>query len=1071
MLSSMMPRFLRYLVFVAVLGCVAASAHAQNAELTGAVLDPQGLAIPGATITVINNNTQVRRTTISTSSGNYDVPALNPGSYSIRAQKDGFETIERSGITLFVATVSRLDLRLAVGSQQQSVVVNGDASHLQTDDATISQIIENKDIVALPLNGRTYTQLAVLAPGIAMSGAVSLPVYSNPPYESPSLATTGGFIAVSGSRADANEFTLDGISTDASMDGGTFAFPPIDSIQEFKLLQSNYGAEYGYHTGQVVLTTKTGTNTFHGSAYEFIRNDALDAANFFALTGKNPLKQNQYGASIGGPVLLPGYSGRDRTFFFVNYEGARIRAGSTSTSTVPTATMRQGDFSQLTKPIVDPKTGLPFAGNVIPADRISPIALNIINQTQYPLPNLTGLANNYNLSPTSSTNLDEVLARVDYNVSQADHLSGTVYWFTRPTYTPRFTMISPTAETVPVQDYSIQETHIFSPALVNDLRLGWNRVDDRHLDGSPKNITQADLGFPQNANQPSVPGVPEFDITGYGSTGASDLSQETAVQHYEIGDTLSWLKKSHMFKFGADFIRQLDFSTDGNWGHGLYSFSGEYSGNGFADFLLCLPASATRLNLPPGVSTHYNHFELGHFAAFAQDDWHITPQLAINLGLRYEKHLPLIEQNNQIANYIQGELNGAPAIVEIVAPDPKYGRCLCIPANLDFAPRIGIAYQLDQAHKTVVRAGYGIAYSYPMLQPAYDLLGNPPYFPKQAVTNVVGNPIFDLANTFVPAALAAGTGNYANSLNRLDGRVQQWTLGAQRDFGYAIVLDVSYLGSTSDQLDALQPLNPALPGPGPFPARRPLPNSPMIPTSFTKNGEANYQAGTVRLSRQFSKGLTFTTHFTWAKSLDDASSPADSGQNTAYNLRANWGLSGFSVGKRFMASAVYELPFGKGKEFMSSVNGPVRAIVSGWSVAPIYTLQTGFPFTVTTPSNTANIEAGSLFPNVVASTSIANRSYHQWFNPAAFVNPAPYQWGNEGRHALVGPGTDSLDIALMKDTHVAERVALQFRGEFFNAFNHPNFGNPNASLGTGGFGSISSSGASREIQFGLKVLF
>jgi hypothetical protein len=1074
--SPKLFRPLRYLAVLAFIACLLPAARAQNAELAGAILDSQGLAISGATITVTNENTDVHRQTVSTATGNYNVPALAPGSYTIRVQKDGFETMERAGITLNVATVTRLDLRLIVGGKQETVTVNGGSPLLQTADATFGEVVENKDIVTLALNGRSYTELAALAPGVAFGGTnASIGTVLGYTIENPTLGTGGNF-TISGSRPEGNAFTMDGIDVTANFQGGTIAYPPIDGIQEFRLLQSNYDAEFGGHTGQIVLTTKSGTNDFHGSFYEFLRNNDLDANNFFsnlAGIGQSPLKQNQFGGAIGGPVYLPKYSGKDRTFFFVNYEGGRVSAGGTQTTTVPTVRMLGGDFSQLSTPVIDPQTGRPFPGNVIPAARISPIALNVIQLTDYPLPNTTGLVNNYTTAPVTRTNLDQVLARIDHTLSQKDNVWGSIYWLKEANSTPRFTTFESSAESVPAQVYSLHETHIFSPTLLNDAKGGWTYTGQTFAIQTPQTVTDADLGFPDDGAHPQpigrAAGIPLFSASGYGTLGIDTLNPRFyRAEHYELGDALSWLKKSHAFKFGAEFVREHDDEWSAGNARGQYAFNGQYSKNGFADFMLGLPSSASQAIYLNGQEDVIDYgLRMNHYAAYAQDVWSVSQNLTINLGLRYEKHTPPVEIKNRQANWYLGPTG----IVEIFAPDKTYGRSLGIAANKDFAPRLGITYQPGSDHKTVLRAGYGVAYDNLPPNHAADLPYNAPWDESIAVTNTSPNPIYELASSFLPSLVAASLAPEAIDLNRLDGRVQQWTLGVERELGHRFLLDLTYLGSATDQLDAYQSLNAAFPGPGSFASRRPYPSDPVI-TTVKDNGRANYQAGTIQIKRDFSKGFSLTSHYTWGKSLDDTSSQDETAlQNAEYNLRSNWGLSGFNVGRRFVGSAVYELPFGKGKALLNDANGFVNALVGGWSVAPIYTIQSGFPFSPIASSNTANIEAGILRPNQIGKTSIANRSRLEWFNTSAFAQPAPYQYGNAGRNSLVGPGLKDLDVAMIKETELTERFHLQFRGEFFNAFNNVNFNNPSGSYGTTTFGVISSAGNARIIQFGAKVLF
>ncbi len=1043
-------------------------------SIEGTVKDTSDRFVPNAEIAIRNIATGLSRTSTTDSNGHYTALSLPIGPYEVRAVAKGFGTVVRTGIVIEIGSSILVDFALPVGSVSTEVTVTAAPPLIESSNATVGQVIENKDVVTLPLNGRSYAQLATLAPGIAFGGTQ---VGISSGLQDPSLGATGSF-SISGARSEGSEFTMNGITVTNEFTGGTYVYPPIDSIQEFKLLQSNYSAEFGFRVGQIIVTSKAGSNIFHGSLYEFIRNDQLDAANFFnnlAGIGNSPLKRNQFGGSFGGPVYLPKYSGKDKSFFFVNYEGARIRQGTTETATVPTALMRTGDFSQLSKPILDPLTGQPFPGNQIPAARINNIALNTINLAEYPLPNTPGINNNYTLSPSASTNMDEVLARLDHTISDKDRVWGSIFWETEPASSPRFTLITGSANNVPVQAYSADETHIFSPNLVNNFKAGWNYVNQNIQNLSPQNITNTSLGFPQNGNQPVAAGVsagiPNFTPSGYGSLGAASATPELfKTEHYALGDTVNWIKNSHTVTFGADFIREHEDQRFDPQIRGVYTFSGEYSNNGFADFLLGLPATASRELLQAGENLFESLQRANHYALFVQDDWRVTANLTVNLGLRYEKNTPYVEVRNRVTNFIPGTVNGSPGIETLHAPDPTYGRCLCTAANKDLGPRIGIAYRPGGSNKTVLRVGYGIYYDYVPFNTKQAVTFNPPQIQRQIVTNTYPTSSFDLTNSFLPNLVAASGGEYAMNLKYLDGAVQQWTANIQREIGGSFVVEASYLGSASAHLDAELPLNAALPGPGPFANRRPYVGYPVF-TSFANAASATYQAGTIAIRKKFSGGLMLTAHYTEAKALDDASSQLTGDIQNTYALRSNYGLSGFNVAHRFVATAVYELPFGKGKPLLSNAGDGLSRLVGGWSLAPIVTIQSGFPFSPTTSNNTANIESGILRPNVIGSTGVSNQNRLEWFNTGAFAQPGPYQFGSAGRNFLIGPGMNNLDLAVIKDTPIRESLQVQFRAEFFNTFNNVNFGTPNSNLAATNFGTISSAGPSREIQFGLKLLF
>jgi hypothetical protein len=1042
-------------------------------SIEGVVRDPSGGAVPNARISVKNVGTGISRSTISDHEGRYTVLSLPIGDYEVRVEASGFQAIVRSGVTLTIGRTALIDFSLQVGQVTETLSVNSAPPLIEATNATIGEVIQNQEVLALPLNGRSYTQLAALVPQVVFGGvSVGTTVQNN------SIGANGSF-SISGSRPEGNEFSFNGINVTNEFTGGTFAFPPIDSIQEFKIVQNNYSAEFGGRAGQVILTSKGGSNAFHGSAYEFIRNDNLDANNFFNnLAGlhRQPLKQNQFGASLGGPVDLPHYSGKNRTFFFVNYEGARIRSGTTNTATVPTAQMLTGDFSQLSKVIRDPLTGSPFPGNVIPSIRFSPISENIIRLTQYPLPNVNSIANNYITSPSASTDLNEVSLRVDHNISDNDKLWGSFFWDRVPTTSPRFTLINSNAASVTTQSYTVNETHLFRPTLISDFKAGFNFVSQFIQNESPQNLTDAALGFPQNANQPQAAGVsagiPYFNPSGYGQLGASTSSPELfKTRHYEIGDTMNWIKGGHVFKFGVDITREHEDQRFNPQIRGNYSFGGTYSGDGFADFLLGLPSSAVREILGPGENIFESLHRGTHYYFFAQDDWKVTPNLTLNLGFRYEFNSPVVEARDRQANYLPKIVDGVGEIVRITAPDPQFGRCLCVSAKHDFGPRFGLAYRPAGSEKTVIRSGYGIFYDYVPYNTKQTLAFNKPWIDRQTITNTVPTPAFDLANSFLPAVLVSAFAGFANDLNYLDAMVQQWNFDIQREIRKSVVVDVGYVGSLAVHLDDNPSLNAAQPGPGPLLSRRPFPNQPVI--VFAGNAStATYHAATIKVKKDFSQGLTFLAHYTESKSIDNASSQLSDFQD-ANNIRANKGLSGFNVPRRFVASVLYELPFGKGKPYLSSAGRFTNTLLGGWMVTGIYTWQSGFWFTPTTSQNTAGTESGTLRPNRLGNGNLSDsqRTRLRWFDTSAFAQPAPFQYGSAGRNILEGPGLKDFDLGLLKNSQIGERSSVQFRAEFFNTFNNTNFGIPNANIAASNFGTISSSGPSRQIQFGLKYLF
>ncbi len=1041
-------------------------------SIEGVVKDSSGAVVPSANVDVKNVNTGVSRTAGTDLSGRYAFLSLPIGEYEVRANGAGFRTTVRSGITLIIGRTAVVDFELSVGQLTETVAVTDAPPLVESTHAALGEVIQNKQIVDLPLNGRSYAQLALLSPQVVAGGSgIGTRTQENG-------VGTQGYFSISGSRPEGNQFTFNGMNVSNDFTGGTYAYPPIDSVQEFKILQNSYSAELGGRTGQVILTSKAGTNELHGSAYEFLRNDHLDANNFFLnLAGqkKRPLKLNQFGASLGGPVTVPGYSGKNRTFFFVNYEGARIRRGNPSTTTLPTARMREGDLSELGRAISDPLTGGPFPGAVIPAARINTIARNVIQKADYPLPNLPGIRNNYVLAPSNANDLNSLVSRADHSFSDRDKVWGSFFWTKLSIASPRFTQITDAYQDVTTQAYSLSWTHIFRPNLLNDFKGGFNFVSQDIANRSPAGITNADLGFPNNANQPQArgisAGIPSFSPSGYGTLGAAAGGPQLfKTRHFQFGDTLNWIRNTHSLKFGVDITREHEDQRFNPQIRGNYSFGGAYTGDGFGDYLLGIPGSAIREILLPTANIFESLHRGTHYYFFAQDDWKATPNLVINLGFRYEFNSPVVEARNREANYIPRIVNGVGRIIRIEAPDPEFGRCLCIPAKKNFGPRIGLAYRPGGSSRTVIRTGYGVFYNYVPYNTKQTLAFNAPQIDRQTVTNTFPTPTFDLTNSFIPSSLASAFSGFSHDLNFLDGMVQQWNINVQREVVQSVVVEVSYAGSLAVHLDNNAGLNAANPGPGALPPRRPFPGERVV-VSANNGSTATYHAFTGKVRKEFSHGLTFLAHFTQSKSIDNSSSQLSDFQD-ANNIRSNKAISGFGVDQRFVNSTLYALPFGRGKKFLSSVNKGADLVVGGWMLTGIYSLQSGFRISPTA-ANTIGIESGGVRADRLGNGNLpaGDRTRFRWFDTAAFAAPVGFRYGSAGRNILEGPGLKNFDLGILKDFNFTERHRLQLRGEFFNTWNHVNFGLPTANVNSPAYGTIGSAGSSREIQFGIKYLF
>ncbi|MFN0172563.1 MAG: carboxypeptidase regulatory-like domain-containing protein [Bryobacteraceae bacterium] len=1063
-----------------VLACLLPRAsHAQIASgagsISGTITDTSGGSVTGASVSVIQVATQVARTTLTDTAGRYHVPSLTPGEYLLQVRVVGFREAVRKGIEITIGRAAVVDIQLELGEVAERVEVEAAPPLIESSNATIGEVISNEKVVALPLNGRSFAQLALLVPQVVQGGVGT----GNTGIQNTSISNQGYF-SISGGRSEAAQFTYNGINVNNEFIGGTLVYPPIDSLEEFRIEQNVYSAELGGRIGQVILTGKAGTNSLHGSAYEFLRNDKLDANSFFANRAglaRRPLKQNQFGASAGGPII------RNRTFAFFNWESARVRRGIPTTLTQPTALMRGGNFSELLpgRVLRDPQNGQPFVNNVIPANRISPIAANVLRLAGYPLPNVNALRNNFTVTPSSQPDLNQLVTRADHNISAKDQLWGSYYWTRLSQLDPRTTLAGDTLIRTSVQTASLQYTHIFGPAWINSARLGYTFGSQDQPNLSPAGITNADLGFPNNANQPRAAGVsagiPLFTITGYGAAGAPNNSPRLfKTRKFQAGDTMNWIRGAHVFKFGGDFTRRHEDQRFNPQIRGAYTFTQNYSGDGFADFLLGLPGNATRELLLPGANIFESLHRSSHYYFFAQDDWKVTPVLTINLGLRYEYNGPLYEDRDHLTNFVP--LNNV--VVRFDAPnstgpgrkDPQYGRCLCFTSKKDFGPRIGFAYRPGGSNKTALRGGYGIFFVNVPFNRRQSIAFNFPWIERQIVTNTVPSPLFDLGNTFLPNVVTSGILGFRNDLDYFDPMIQQWNLSVQRQIAPNTMAEVSYVGSISVHLDAARTFNSARPGPGDFSSRRPLPGQPVV-TSVDHGYRAWYHGFTTKVRRDFSQGLTFLSHYTWSKGIDTASSQTGYIAQDHNCADCNKGLSGFNVAHRFVGSFVYELPFGRGRKYLGSSPRGVGLVLGGWTLSLIQTLQSGFSTSAITTRNTANIEAGTLFPDIVGRFQLhkGERTVNRWIDPAGFAQPASFRFGSAGRNIIEGPGLKSTDFGIHKNFAITEKQRLQFRFEAFNGLNNVNFALPQNNLAASDFGTIAAAGPSRELQFGLKYIF
>jgi hypothetical protein len=1081
---------LRFLASAALALCMAPLSYAQNvyASIAGTITDSSGAAIPGASVTSKNQNTGLTRKTVTDAHGTYTLNLLPVGTYSLSLSHEGFRDKTVKDLVLQVDQQAREDLTLEVGSVQEQVTVEGTTPVLQADNSTVSQVVNNQEVTDLPMNGRNLNQLALITGGVAPANQTNV--------EAGSASTVQTF-SVAGGRSNTNSFLIDGVAnTDDAIDNSAL-HPSLEMVQEFRLEANNYSAEFGHYSGgQVNITTRGGTDQFHGTLFEFFRNDALDAKNFFVLPtqAKPPLKRNQFGGSFGGPII------KDKLFFFGSYEGLRFTQGQTGTGTVPTPAMISGDFSTLLQAnnpythavtqLHDPVTGAPIPGNILSV--ISPVGASVAKL--FPAPTLAGVAvNNYVVNPSLRQNDDTYNGRLDYQLSSKDNLAGRLTTLRESVNQPY--PLGPGAS--PLEGYgSIQpstqyntflsENHIFSPSAINELRLGFSRIVLSVANQNSNNVAQ-ELGITglDPAAYASYSGVPTFSVPGFATISAVNFfPQIRADSTYQINDSFSWVRGRHSLKFGMDLTRfQLYQDVNINV-RGTFTFSGQYSGFSLADLLLGYPSQTSKLQLPGPLWSYAINSSRGFYV---QDNWQVFRNLTINLGLRYELDPPVFYKGGQQAGFnpglgvIQIPRQTNPSINPLLNPAPipipvpiqeLNASTICNEDTKNFAPRLGFAWRPSNNNKTVIRGGFGLFYNIPPTNSSCGSSSMLWQFSESFIGALKGSaPNITLANPFPNALLSsvfAPTANYPDQ--HITPRVNQYNLGVQRELTSTIVLEVGYLGAQGHHLPLSLNINQAVQGSGAVNARRPYAPLGLLNTITWNSyeGYSNYNAMLVRLEKRTSHGATFLLNYTWSHALDSGSG----GIENVYNIAANRGPSSSDIRHRFVASYVYQLPFGRGRWKGANWNSVEDAILGGWQLGGIFTVQTGFPLTATV-SGIDQSQTGGLNdrPNALTSPSVPDPTLAHWFNTSAFALAPTGQFGNEGTGIIVGPGLVNLDFSLLKNFRFREANNLQFRAELFNSLNHPNFLNPVTTFNSASFGVITGALAGREVQFGLRYSF
>ena len=1051
---------------------VTASAQlATTTSLVGTITDSSGNIIPNAKVTAVETGTSDRYNAVTNGQGYYSLEFVRVGKYNITAENPGFQKVTKTGIFVEINQTIRTDFTLPVGTLTDSVTVEAAVTAIKTDDASISEIMGTRSVADLPLNGRDPLQLARMTAGVlpgAKSSATGIP--------------PGEDFNGAGTREIQNSMSLDGISIMNNLISITATRPMVEAIQEVEIQTGTYTAQYGSYMGvHINMVAKSGTNEYHGALVEFVRNQIFDARNFFTLptpanplAKKPPLRQNQFGFELDGPVIIPKlYNGKNKTFFMASYEGLRLVQQATQLNTAMPASFFSGDFSATPASVVirDPLNGnTPFPNKIIPISRLSPIIAKL--QKYYPATNLPGIASNFSVPVPTTIGTDQTVDRIDQNVGDKVRLYVRALYQNENIFGGSAIPVNATTLPYTTSNYTFGYTHTLTPRLVNDFRVGRNRLDTNALNYftvTGQTTAGTDLGITgfNGDTRYNNPGIPEFNVSGFLGLGNAGTDWYQSDSTYQLSEQLSWVRGSHNIVAGLEFRRLATAREATNSPRGGFTFNGALSGYAPADFFLGLPQSFST----PGPEVH-GHVVGWRDGFFVQDKWQVSRKLTLNYGLRYE--LPTVPYT---ANGNATELN--PNQTALIGGTPGFR--FINPNHTNLAPRLGFAYRIND--KTVFRGGAGIYYN-PNQTNSYTFLSNnPPFATILNCTWSVGLTPVSVSAPFAsagvcPAGASVGTIITA-AWNQPTARMNQWSANLERQLWNGGGMEVQYLGSHSYHLDRNFYNNTPYPGPGSVNTRRPNPLFGPIRT-IANDVIANYESMSAMFRQRMNHGLQMQASYTWAHTIDAGSDSNNGGQQmNPYNWKGDYGNANWDIRHRFVASFVYEIPFFNG------AHPVIKGVFGKWQANGVVTLQTGLPFNITSNGiDTANTSSsGTYRPNLVgnATQNCGRGHLVGCIDPTAYsiaaLYPATsnYAYGNLGRNIFHGPGAETVDFSLMKYFPIKERVKFQLRLEGFSILNHANFANPSGAFGAGSFGNITSLSTSmpgtRNIQFGGKLQF
>ncbi|MEZ5356453.1 MAG: TonB-dependent receptor [Bryobacteraceae bacterium] len=1068
---------LRGVVVLAFLGT--ALGQTPSGTVVGRVTDPSGAVVPGVAVQITHIDTNVGQKSFSNEAGEFTLPYLQPGRYRIEAASDGFRTYRREEFTLAVEQVLRIDIPLEVGATTETVTVTEELPALNTESGSRGEVATSKEITDLPLDGRNFADLAYLTGGVIPKGDGG-----------------DGSFAVNGGRADNFGFYVDGVNNTQRRNTGAVINPPIEGIQEFKVITSGFNAEYGrYAGGMMNVVTKSGSNRFHGSLYEFMRNDAFDATSYFDLT-KSKLRRNQFGATLSGRVVLPKlYDGRDRTFFMFTWESLRVTDGKTQRGVVPEPEMMRGDFSKATDAAGRPlalrdvlANNAAFPGNQIPVSRLDPVSLAMA--AYFPAPNIPGSVNNFIAQGNATTSNNNFGIKGDHRIGSRDRLTMSVFWRPNAVWDPVANSRSPLPvfgarnNTLDVLSY-VGYVRPIGQTWFLDLKASFSRkTNNQRWPYSAERDWAGEIGFPGSTQNPVARGLPQFQATGYIILGpAYDLPKVWSFNNYQYTGAATKIHGTHTIKFGGDFLRMQYFSRNYGDTRGRLTFNGRFTRHTLADMMLGWPSSSRR-QLDAAGPYHL----VSNYSAYAQDDWKITPSLTLNLGVRYELMKQPREKFGAWAmfmpelgkvvisgrgNLSQEEFDKRISIVGsqniAMASDVGLPPAITKTDYTNFGPRLGFAWRMFGNTRTVLRGGYGIFYGSSSLYRMDEYADTYPFSINETFSVSGSNPtLVTASNPFpsnrmnAPGGVTSSTGQ--QTVSPQSQYLQSWSLTLEREFARNTVIEVAYAGSKGTHLQRRYDINQ----PGREVENRTLRPYPAFNSIQIISDGSNsiYNSGAVTLRRRFNRQLTIRASYTFAKSIDESSNTGGtiqynfSSAQDSRNLKGERGRSDFDIGHAFAGLVTWEMKFSR------------HVLLRNWQISATSTIYTGPPYTPRLGTFDYT-NGGASRPDRIGKGTVARPTVDEWFDRAAFpeVPLGAYRFGSSGRNILDGPGTININTGLSRRFRLRESRAVQFRFETLNMPNHPNFNLPENRVDIISGGTITRAKDNRTINLGLRFEF